>query len=219
MRHAGYLMASKKPDDKGHVSPLMEMSSDYTGSFRVKERLGTVYNNRSDAITTVKHYEMPHITIYQRSEIDNTDENNINYTISILNDGNRTLGPIYLTDLFPAGMMFFDASAHPSEEVLLDADHANWTFTSLSIGRSLTLYLRLMRYVVIEPPVNWVFVKAGHDGTWITANNSTISNFNWLSSKPTGALEKMATGDWNPPEWGLDQSPDICTSCAYSPPP
>ncbi|HPT19262.1 MAG TPA: PKD domain-containing protein [Methanothrix sp.] len=218
MRHAGYLKASK-PDEKGHVFPLMEMSSDYAGSFRVKERLGTTYSNRSNAITTVKHYEMPHITIYQRSEIDNTDENNINYTISILNDGNRTLGPIYLMDLFPAGMSFFDASAHPSEEMLLDADHANWTFTSLPIGRSLTLYLRLMRYVVLETPVNWVFVKAGHDGTWLTANNSTISNFNWLSSMPTGKGEKMATGDWSPPDWGFDKSPDICKSCTYSPPP
>jgi uncharacterized repeat protein (TIGR01451 family) len=189
----------------------------------VKERLGTTYSNRSNAITTVKHYEMPHITIYQRSEIDNTNENNINYTISILNDGNRTLGPIYLMDLFPAGMSFFDASAHPSEEVLLDADHANWTFTSLPIGRSLTLYLRLMRYVVLETPVNWVFVKAGHDGTWITANNSTLSNLNWLTStptgKPTGIQQKTITGDWSPPDWGFDQSPDICKSCTYSPPP
>jgi uncharacterized repeat protein (TIGR01451 family) len=166
---------------------------------------------------------MPHVTIYQKSEIDNTDENNINYTISILNDGNRTLGPIYLTDLFPAGMNFFDASAQPSEEVLLDADHANWTFTSLPIGRSLTLYLRLMRYVVLESPVNWVFVKAGHNGTWITANNSTLSNFNWLTSTPTGnpggIQQRMITGDWSPPDWGFDQSPDICKSCAYSPPP
>jgi len=222
MRHAGYFKASK-PDDKGRVSPLMEMSSDYTGSFRVKERLGTTYSNRLNAITTVKHYEMPHITIYQRSEIDNTNENNINYTISILNDGNRTLGPIYLMDLFPAGMSFFDASAHPSEEVLLDADHANWTFTSLPIGRSLTLYLRLMRYVVLETPVNWVFVKAGHDGTWITANNSTLSNLNWLTStptgKPSGIQQKTITGDWSPPDWGFDQSPDICKSCTYSPPP
>ena len=222
MRHAGYLMASK-PDDKGHVSPLMEMSSDYTGSFRVKERLGTTYNNRSNAITTVKHYEMPHITIYQKGERYDMEDPKIYYTISVLNDGNQTLGPIYLTDLFPAGMMFSDASAHPSEEVLLDADHANWTFTSLPIGRSLTLYLTLMWYVVIEPPVNWVFVKAGHDGTWITANNSTLSNLNWLSSKPTGkptgVQQRMITGDWNPPEWGFDQSPDICTSCAYSPPP
>jgi hypothetical protein len=122
-------------------------------------------------------------------------------------------------DLFPAGMMFFDASAHPSEELLPDADHANWTLTSLPIGRSLTIYLRLMRYVVLEFPVNWVYVKAGYDGTWITANDSTVSNFNWLSSMPTSAREKMATGDWNPPNWGFDQSPDICMSCAYSPPP
>jgi uncharacterized repeat protein (TIGR01451 family) len=222
MRHAGYFKASK-PDEKGHVSPIIEMSSDYAGSFRVKERLGTTYNNRSNAITTVKHYEMPHITIYQKGERYNMSDPKIYYTISILNDGNQTLGPLYLTDLFPAGMMFSDASTNPSEEMPIDADHANWTFTSLPIGRSLTIYLTLMWYVVLEPPVNWVFVKAGHDGTWITANNSTLSNLNWLTSTPTGnpsgIQQKMITGDWSPPDWGFDQSPDICKSCTYSPPP
>ncbi|TFH52696.1 MAG: DUF11 domain-containing protein, partial [Methanothrix sp.] len=218
MRHAGYFKASK-PDAKGHVSPLTELSSDYTGSFRVKERLGTTYSNRSNAITTVKHYDQPHVTIYQRSEIDNTDENNLNYTISILNDGNRSLGPIYLMDLFPAGTRFFDASTRPSEEVLPESEHANWTFTSLSMGQSLTVYLRLMRYVVIEVPVNRVYVKAGYDGNWITANNSTVSNFNWLSSIPIGTRQKIVSGDWNPPDWGFDQSVDICESCTYFPPP
>ena len=121
-------------------------------------------------------------------------------------------------DLFPAGTGFFDASARPSEELLPESEHANWTFTSLSMGQSLTVYLRLMRYVVIEVPVNRIYVKAGYDGNWLTANNSTVSNFNWLSSIPIDTRQKTVSGDWNPPDWGFDQSVDICKSCTYSPP-
>ena len=217
MRHAGYLEASK-PDAKGHISPLKELSSDYTGSFRVKEKLGTTFSNRSNAITTVKHYDQPHVTIYQRSEPDNTNENNLNYTISILNDGNRSLGPIYLMDLFPAGTRFFDASTRPSEELLPESEHANWTFTYLPMGQAVTVYLRLMRYVVLEVPVNRVYVNAGYDGNWIKINDSTVSNFNWLSSMPQGERQNTNPGGWNPPDWGFDQTEDICESCTYSPP-
>jgi uncharacterized repeat protein (TIGR01451 family) len=217
MRHAGYLEASN-PDAKGHIMPLKEMSSDYTGSFRVKEKLGTTFSNRSNAITTVKHYDRPHVTIYQRSELDNTDENNLNYTISILNDGNRSLGPIYLMDFFPAGTRFFDASIQPSEQLLPESERANWTFTYLPRGQDLTIYLRLMRYVVLEIPVNLVYVKAGYDGSWIIANNSTASNFNWLSSIPQKHNQGTYSDGWNPPDWGFDRSEDICESCTYLPP-
>ena len=217
-RHAGYLEASK-PDAKGHITPLKELSSDYTGSFRVKEKLGTTFSNRSNAITTVKHYDQPHVTIYQRSEPDNTNENNLNYTISILNDGNRSLGPIYLMDVFPAGTRFFDASTRPSEELLPESEHANWTFTYLPMGQAVTVYLRLMRYVVLEVPVNRVYVNAGYDGNWIKINDSTVSNFNWLSSMPQGERQNTNPGGWNPPDWGFDQTEDICESCTYSPPP
>jgi uncharacterized repeat protein (TIGR01451 family) len=217
MRHAGYLKASK-PDAKGHILPLKEQSSDYTGSFRVKEKLGTTFSNRSSAITTVKHYDQPHVTIYQRSEPDNTDENNLNYTISILNDGNRSLGPIYLMDLFPAGTRFFDASTQPSEELLPESEHANWTLTYLPMGQAVTVYLRLMRYIVLEVPVNRVYLKAGYDGNWIIVNNSTVSNFNWLSSIPQGGRQNTNSDGWNPPDWGFDQTKDICESCTYLPP-
>jgi uncharacterized repeat protein (TIGR01451 family) len=212
MRHFGYLRASK-PDAKGHVSAIQELGSDYAGSFRIKEKLGSTFANRSSAITSVKHYDQPHVTIYQRSEPDSTDENNLNYTISILNDGNRALGPIRIMDVFPAGTRFFDASTPPSEELFSESESANWTFTYLPLGQSITLYLRLMRYVVLDVPINWVYVTAGYDGNWITANNSTASNYNWLSCTPQGYCHRTGS-EWTPPYWGLDLTDNICGSCA-----
>ncbi|NYT02130.1 MAG: DUF11 domain-containing protein [Methanosarcinales archaeon] len=217
LRHAGYLQATR-PDGRGHSQTLQELTSDYAGSFSVKERLGTAFSNRSTAITAVKHYDQPHLTIYQRGERDRTNENNLNYTISILNDGNRSLGPVHVTDVFPAGTRFYDASTRPTEELDPESGQANWTFAHLPAGEDITIYLRVMRYVVLDGPVNRVFVEAGCDGRWISANNSTSSNFNWLGCTPQGACNAGDFG-WSPPDWGFDLSQDICGSCAYSVPP
>lgn len=217
MQHMGYTKSSS-PDSKGHREALMEFSSDYTGSFKVKEKLGMTFTNRSDAITGIIYYQQPHITIYQASESDRTDENNLNYTISILNDGDRALGPIYMRDVFPAGTFFFDASTKPSapsEVNLRDSPYANWTFTYLPVGKSVTIYLRVNIYQVLDLPVNWVYVAAGYDGQWVMASNSTASNFNYLSCTPQGICEKTSSG-WNPPDWGFDRSEDICGSCFTS---
>lgn len=213
-RHAGYAAVSG-PDGKGHISTLKELSSDYAGSFRVKEKLGTTFSNRSNAITGVKHHDSPHATIYQEGQQDNRDNSNLNYTISILNDGNRALGPIYMRDVFPAGTFFLDASTRPSdpnEADLIDSPYANWTFTYLPVGRSVTLYLRVKIYQVIDVPVNWVYVSAGYGGSWIEISNSTATNSNWLSCTPQGVCKKTSSG-WNPPDWGFDRTEDICSSC------
>ena len=78
-RQVDYIKESA-PDSKGHRSTLQGLSSEYAESFRVKEKIASTYANRSNAITYVNHYDQPHITIYQRSETDNTDSNNLNYT-------------------------------------------------------------------------------------------------------------------------------------------
>ena len=55
----------------------------------------------------------------------------VRYTITLENDGNRALGPIYVKDFFPEGAMFIDSSLRPSE---LTHARAEWTLTHLSIG-------------------------------------------------------------------------------------
>jgi uncharacterized repeat protein (TIGR01451 family) len=182
----------------------------------VREKLGTTFRNRSDAITYVRYYDEPHVTIYQACEIDNTDENNLNYTISILNDGNRSLGPIHVRDVFPTGTFFFDASTDPSsppEEDLFDSPFANWTFTRLAKGQAVTIYLRVNVYQVLDVPVNWVFVSAGYDGQWFLAENSTAFNYNWLSCC---AQNVRTEAGWKPPDWGVDRTTDMCASCSVS---
>ena len=205
-----------EPDSKGHRSVEKELGSSYSGSFKIKERLATTFSKRPNAITSVKHYDEPHVTVYQRGEQDQTNENNLNYTISILNDGNRALGPIHVSDIFPAGTYFLDSSTRPTEprmEDLSESRYANWTFAHLPLGQAVTIYLRVIRYVVLDVPINAVYVSAGYDGQWFNASNITATNSNWLSCTPQGICTRSQSGGWNPPNWGFDLTKDICSFC------
>ncbi|NPV63517.1 MAG: DUF11 domain-containing protein [Methanotrichaceae archaeon] len=214
--HMGYLEQAP-PDTRGHSSTLKEMTSDYSGSFEIVYKLGSRYQNRSTAITEVRYYDEPHLTIYQSSEISGVDENTINLTVSLLNDGNRSLGPIYMRDLFPAGTFYSTASTRPSSDIYPETTSANWTFTYLPMGSSLTLYLQLGIYQVIDVPVNTVDVTAGQRGHWITATDAHVMNYNWLSCTPDGrCASTRAEGGWKPPDWGFDRCDAICSSCVAS---
>ncbi len=216
--HMGY-QEEAPPDVKGHSSTLREMTSDYSGSFEIIYKLNSKYQNRSTAITDVRYYEEPHITVYQSHEISRADENTINLTVSLLNDGNRSLGPIYMRDLFPIGTFYSSASTKPSSDIYPDTTSANWTFTYLPMGSSLTLYLQLGIYQVIDKLVNVVDVTAGDRGHWITATDAHVMNYNWLSCTPDGRCASSITEDgWKPPDWGFDSRDATCIRCiAYLP--
>ena len=62
------------------------------------------------------------------------------YTITLTNDGSRSLGPITIRDIFPPGTEYISSSIRP--ESYSNAE-ANWTLMSLGIGGSLTLKLEL----------------------------------------------------------------------------
>ena len=120
-------------------------------------------------------------------------------------------------DIFPEGTVYLGASTkslEPREDLLSESEYANWTFTYLPIGHSVTIYLQVLRYVILDVPINWVYVMAGYNGQWINASNSTGSNFNYLSCTPQGVCKKTQSIDWNPPSWGFDSAEDTCGSCA-----
>jgi len=91
-------------------------------------------------------YNLPHLNVTTTLEwIDEetigVNESIATYTIRIENDGNRTLAPVYVRDVFPPGSVFIHpASIRPT--VLTD-DYANWTLTHLAIGDVATIILSL----------------------------------------------------------------------------
>ncbi len=93
-------------------------------------------------MTGVSKYDYPHITVTKEGR-DEVCEwfNRINstvadYIITVTNDGNRALAPVYVWDLFPSGTQYISSSVKPSA---LSATDANWTILHLGIGNSLTI--------------------------------------------------------------------------------
>ena len=101
--------------------------------------------NRHILLTGASKYDMPHLTVIKEGRIKNEWYNKVNatqaeYTITITNDGNRALAPIYVRDLFPAGTQYVRSTMRPAS---LDANEANWTLVHLGIGNAITIGLTL----------------------------------------------------------------------------
>ncbi|MGC9515512.1 hypothetical protein, partial [Methanocrinis sp.] len=103
------------------------------------------------------------------------------YTISVENDGNRALGPVYVRDLFPPGSAFIEASLRPAE---LTETSVNWTLMSIGIGDlvAITLRLDVTGYHPSEL-VNRVEVCGGinNGDEWVCASNFSAIEIQWLS--------------------------------------
>jgi uncharacterized repeat protein (TIGR01451 family) len=101
--------------------------------------------NRHVILTGTSKYDIPHLTVIKEGRIKNEWFNKVNatqaeYTITITNDGNRALAPIYVRDIFPAGTQYVKSSVRPAR---LDASEANWTLVNLGIGNTITIGLTL----------------------------------------------------------------------------
>ena len=62
------------------------------------------------------------------------------YTITITNDGNAAIGPLFLQDLFPHEARFINTTIWPNQ---LDQNSSNWTLLHLSIGDTLIIGINL----------------------------------------------------------------------------
>jgi len=62
------------------------------------------------------------------------------YTITITNDGNATIGPLFLQDFFPPEARFLNATLWPNQ---LCNNSSNWTLLHLSIGDTLRIEINL----------------------------------------------------------------------------
>ena len=72
--------------------------------------------------------------------IDGQDCSRLRYIITLVNDGNRALGPVFIRTSFPTGTSYLDSSIRPFE---LSSRYANWSISRLSIGESVNINLDL----------------------------------------------------------------------------
>lgn len=130
-------------------------------------------------------YNLPHLNVTTTLEwiIDEEtigiNESIATYTVRIENDGNRTLAPVYVRDVFPPGSVFIHPASIRTTE--LTDDYANWTLTHLAIGDVATIIFSLdvtealhMNATTHHPAelVNRVEACGGYNGSeWVCATN------------------------------------------------
>ena len=166
---------------------------------------------RSLIFTGVPKYDRPHLTVVKNGSIseetifdakdttlagESKDEviKVATYTITIENDGNRALGPIYVKDLFPPKSVYINASVRPCE---LTDSYANWTLTHIATGDTSTIILNLdvTKHVPAEL-VNRVEVCGGYnEDEWICASNFTALEMEWLTCCPDETISVAKTAE------------------------
>ena len=180
----------------------VDIDEQYEGDYSIERRV---------LLTGVPKYDRPHMTVVKNGSIheetildakettlvgESKDEviKVATYTITIENDGNKALGPIYVRDLFPPKAAYINSSVRPSE---LADTYANWTLTHLAIGDVSTIVLNLD--VTKHHPdelVNRVIVTAGYNGDeWITASNFTALEMEWLACCPNETVSVTKTSE------------------------
>jgi hypothetical protein len=82
----------------------------------------------------------PHMSISSQGQVDQQDCSIIRYIISLVNDGNRLLGPVFIRTSFPSGTSYLNSSIGPFE---LSSRYANWSISRLSVGESVNINLDL----------------------------------------------------------------------------
>jgi uncharacterized repeat protein (TIGR01451 family) len=148
--------------------------------------------NRHVLLTGISKYDIPHLTVVKEGQIKNEWYNKTNatlaeYTITITNDGNRALAPIYVRDLFPAGTQYIKSTMRPTS---LTTSEANWTLNHLGIGNTITIGLTLN---VTEGDrgnnlVNRVVACGISGNESICAGNYSSLEFAWLTCCPPKVL-------------------------------
>ena len=119
------------------------------------------------------------------------------YTISIENDGNKALGPVYVQDLFPLGSAYIEASVRPSE---LTDNYANWTLLNIGIGDVVDIDLELdVTECHTSELVNRVKVWGGinNGDDWVYASNFSALEVKWLTCCPEGPIEVETRAETN----------------------
>lgn len=127
-----------------------QTSVNYTGQgeFRIAEQnftkieayRGNYSISRKVTIVKLPRFDSPHVTVEKKVYLDPADCSIADYNITVINDGNWKLGPVFVKDTFPTSTSFLQSSAQPLE---LTTRYANWSIDSLSPGESISIRLTL----------------------------------------------------------------------------
>jgi uncharacterized repeat protein (TIGR01451 family) len=173
------LRAISQPDNGSQL----DLDEEYVGSYAITRKVH---------LGGVSRFDRPHLTLNKTGRI--LPQTTVaDYTITVLNDGNAALGPVYVWDIFPAGTDYLNASLKPTA---LARGYANWSLLYLGIGQSVNINLRLNVTDQQDELVNVVYASGGHNDQWVSAGNMSVMQFGWLGCcSPQVLVEKQARID------------------------
>jgi uncharacterized repeat protein (TIGR01451 family) len=164
------------------------VEANHTGRIDNEERYVGQYDiTRKVLLTGVSRYDRPHLTVIKEGRMTTKWFNKTNaqvaeYVITITNDGNRALAPIYVRDLMPSGTEYISSSIRPSS---LSKTEVDWTLLHLGIGNTIEIELELN--VTEYAPgnvVNRVMVCGMNGDVCVSAGNYSALESGWLTCCP-----------------------------------
>ena len=102
-------------------------------------------------------------------------------TITITNDGNATIGPLFLQDIFPCKARFLNATLRPNQ---IDQNGSNWTLLHLSIGDTLRIGINLNVEKCQGDIINRARVAGNCSYGQVAAQNLSVIDRAWLGGSP-----------------------------------
>ncbi len=164
-------MASTKFKIQNGAKQLEEllMEQFFAGTFRLNSVVG---------IQSGPKYIYPHLNLTKMAL--KQDADTVLFQINVTNDGNKTLGPVEVVDMLPAGMIFVNSSLIPS----VVGQNVSWTLLSLPIGQMQTIDLRARLRDTSYPYQNRVIAVGKYGDETVMAKASVIVILDWLSCYP-----------------------------------
>ncbi len=143
----------------------VDLAEEYSGEYQLKRKIH---------LGGVSTYDMPHLTLKKSGRVVYNSIFNtvtVSYTITVLNDGNTALGPVYVKDLFPVDTQYINSSVKPYK---LATNLANWSFLYMPIGQSIDINLNLNVTDENDLMINRVYALGYDDGKPVVASNFTV---------------------------------------------
>jgi uncharacterized repeat protein (TIGR01451 family) len=138
--------------------------------------IGDYVVKRKIILSGAARYDHPHLYIRKDGQ---KVEDVASYVITLCNDGNAALGPIFLQDLFPDGARFINSTLQPNR---IGVNSSNWTILHLAIGDTLSIGINLDVDGCQSDIINRATVVGSYSGRSVTAQNISVLEANPLGS-------------------------------------
>jgi uncharacterized repeat protein (TIGR01451 family) len=156
------------------------------------------------AISTIPKYVYPHLNITKRFV--SNDGAHILYMINVSNDGNKTLGPVEVVDVLPAGTSFYSSTLRPN----VNGRIVSWSLLALTVGARETIGLTVSLEFLSDDPVNRVKAVAQYQNRTVLAEASAGEEVILPVSSYNVSIN-FSSGSWvPPPSFGLSLNVTGC---------